>query len=153
MSEEASAMLAPDRATPGLRTWRPEDEVRGLRTQARTIQAQAAHAISVAASDAGSNKIEFNPLQLQLVRVVDTADKEHFSDVVSAQTNTIELARRQFDTAGNPLTPMACITTGGHSDGWWPRSVVSGGNPGGDAIRLGFGLVKEIVAGVLTTLT
>ncbi len=43
-----------------------------------------------------------------------------------------------------------CITTGSHSDGWWPRRVVLGrGNPGVDENRLGFGLVKEIVAGVL----
>ena len=31
----------------------------------------------------------------------------------------------------------------------WPRRVVSGEGLSGDACRLGFGLVKEIVAGVL----
>jgi len=33
--------------------------------------------------------------------------------------------------------------------GGWPRRVVSGEGLSGDAFRLGFGLVKEIVAGVL----
>lgn len=82
------------------------DEVRSLQTAARAIQPQVTHAISVAASDAGNNKIEFNPLQLQLVRVVDTANKEHFFDVVSSQTDTTELGKRQFDATENPITPL-----------------------------------------------
>ncbi len=84
-----------------------EDEVESLRRAGVvTIQPTNTNMISLVASDAGNNKLEFNPLMLQVVRVVDSFGAELFFDVVSSATDTKELSRRHLDESGNALTPL-----------------------------------------------
>jgi hypothetical protein len=83
-----------------------EQDVSGLRAQTVTIQPRSTNTISLVASDAGNNKIEFNPLLLQMVRVVDSKGKELVFDVISSETDTRELSRRQFGDDGTPVTPL-----------------------------------------------
>ncbi len=82
------------------------EELEALRTRTRSIQVRNTNTISLVASDAGNNRIEFNPLQLQLVRVVDSYGHELFFDVISSNTDTRALSERQFDTQGKPRTPL-----------------------------------------------
>jgi len=84
-------------------------EVKSLEMGTVTIQPKNTNMMSLVASDAGNNSIEFNPLQLQLVRVVDTYGRELFFDVVSSETNTIDLSLRQFDESGAPRTPLGVL--------------------------------------------
>jgi len=74
-----------------------------------TIQPTNTNMISLVASDAGNNRLEFNPLMLQVVRVVDSYGAEQFFDVISSSTDTQDLSRRQFDSSGGPITPLGLL--------------------------------------------
>jgi hypothetical protein len=80
-----------------------EIEVESLRTaRPVTIQPKNSNMISLVASDAGNNKIEFNPLLLQLVRVVDSYGAQQFFDVISSSSDTGELSKHHL-AEGTPL--------------------------------------------------
>ena len=70
-----------------------------------------------------------------------------FGNWVSASVRRRENEREEDAAIGleyRLVSLLVATQTGGGHVAW-----SSGGNPGGDEIRLGFGLVKEIVAGVL----
>ena len=82
-------------------------EVEHLRlTGVTTIQPTNTNMISLVASDAGNNRLQFNPLLLQVVRVVDSYGAELFLDIISSSTDTQDLSRRQFDSNSDPVTPL-----------------------------------------------
>lgn len=83
-----------------------EEDIAALRGQAVTIQPRSTNTISLVASDAGNNKIEFNPLLLQMVRVVDSKGKQLFFDVISSESDTRELSLKQFAPDGSPASPL-----------------------------------------------
>lgn len=74
-----------------------------------TIQPMNTNMISLVASDAGNNRLEFNPLMLQVVRVVDSYGAEQFFDVISSSTDTGALSRRQFSPSGKPISPLGLL--------------------------------------------
>ena len=74
-----------------------------------TIQPTNTNMISLVASDAGNNRLEFNPLMLQVVRVVDSYGAEQFFDVISSSTDTGDLSRRQFNESGDPASPLGLL--------------------------------------------
>jgi hypothetical protein len=51
------------------------------------------------------------------------------------------------DYAARPSDGRLVSVEGPPGDGWWSRTVTSGGGFGGGGFRLSFGLVKEIAAG------
>ena len=65
------------------------DDVETLRHQSMRIQPRITTSISLVASDGGNNKAEFNPFEIQVVRVVDSHGVELLSKVVSPQTDLV----------------------------------------------------------------
>lgn len=80
-------------------------DVEPLRATARAIKPRDSRYMSIVASDGGHNRLEFNPFQLQLIRVVDSYGKELFFDVVSNGTDLAQLAELHLGAGGSP-TPL-----------------------------------------------
>ena len=72
------------------------NDMRKLKSSVRRIQPRSATAISLVGSDGGSNKIEFDPFLFQIVRVVDSNEKEYCMEVVTPSMEFQTLERRHF---------------------------------------------------------
>ncbi|HHY35859.1 MAG TPA: hypothetical protein GX510_09590 [Firmicutes bacterium] len=81
------------------------EEVRPLKNYVRPIHPRSTTSVSLVATDGGSNRVQFDPFLVQIVRVVDSSENEHFLDVVTPSTDIIELSKKQFSDFG-PATPL-----------------------------------------------
>lgn len=72
-------------------------QARDMRGGVRPIKPRSATSVALTAADGGSNAVTFNPFALQIVRIVDSAGKELFLDVVSPTVDISELSRRHLD--------------------------------------------------------
>lgn len=84
------------------------DEVTVLRSAFREIYPQAQQMVSLA-SDGGHSRIELNPFNLFVVRVVDSNSVEIMREIVAPNADTTELSRGQFDARGEPSTPLGYL--------------------------------------------
>lgn len=84
-------------------------EVTSLKDQVKTIKSRTATSISLVASDGGNNKLTFDPFNVQLVRVIDSFGKQMFLQAVSPVTDTDDLSSQQFDSKGDPKTPLGWL--------------------------------------------
>lgn len=73
------------------------DQARAMAPHVRPIRPRTATAVALTAADGGNNAVAFNPFSLQIVRIVDSAGKELFLDVVSPATDIGELSRRHLE--------------------------------------------------------
>ena len=81
-------------------------DVRPLLGSTKRIHPRAATSVSVVATDGGNNSLRFDPFMVQVVRVVDSNDNELCLEIVTPTTPIVELNKRQFDEAGNPITSL-----------------------------------------------
>ena len=82
------------------------DEVRQLRGSVRKISPRTTTSISLVGTDGGNNRIQFDPFLVQLVRVVDSSNNEYCLEAVTPTTSVTELGLAQFDSSGEPRTPL-----------------------------------------------
>jgi hypothetical protein len=78
------------------------EEVRPLAGATRGIQPRNSTAISLVATDGGNNRVQFDPFLIQLVRVVDSSNNEHYLDAITPSTNLDELTAAQFPVTRSP---------------------------------------------------
>lgn len=79
-------------------------EVRPLKAEVRRISPRRTTAVSLVATDGGNNQLRFDPFLIQLIRVVDSNNNEHYVDAVTPNTPIEELEKRQFE--GKEPTPL-----------------------------------------------
>lgn len=81
-------------------------DVRPLKKQVRRIKPRSTTSISIVGTDGGSKDIAFDPFMLQVVRVVDSSEKDHCMEIVSTSTDLLQLRKRHLTDEGEPLTPL-----------------------------------------------
>ncbi len=74
-------------------------QARDMAVGVRPIKPRTATSVALTAADGGSNAVSFNPFALQIIRIVDSAGKELFLDVVSPTADIGELSRRHLNGA------------------------------------------------------
>ncbi len=82
------------------------EEVRPLKTSTRRIQPRSTTAISLVGTDGGSNRIEFDPFMVQLVRVVDSSNNEYCLEALTPTTDRSSVNGRHLDASGKPTTAL-----------------------------------------------
>lgn len=81
-------------------------EIRPLRSSSRAIQPRATTSLSLVGTDGGNNQLRFDPFLVQLIRVVDSSNNEHFLEAVSPTTPIDVLNVRHVDSRGEPLSVL-----------------------------------------------
>jgi hypothetical protein len=102
LKEEIEARTASDR----LLLDKLRADVRELAGGAKRIHPRSATAVSLVATDGGNNSLRFDPFMVQVIRVVDSSDNELNLEVITPTTPIMELDARQFDSGGQPITPL-----------------------------------------------
>jgi hypothetical protein len=77
-----------------------------LRAEVRRIQPRPATSMSLVATDGGNNKVQYDPLLVNLVRVVDSSSNEYHLEAVTPNLSLQELDARQFNSSGVPQTAL-----------------------------------------------
>ena len=81
------------------------DELKILE-QPRQIRDYSTTAISLVASDGGNNKLQFDPFEIQVIRVVDSYGAESCMQVVSRYEDIDQLSKEQFNLDGSPKSAL-----------------------------------------------
>ncbi len=82
------------------------EEIRPLRVGVRLLKERTATAISLVGTDGGNNRLQFDPFLVQLVRVVDSSNREYSLEAVTPATSVAELSRAQFRTTDDRPTVL-----------------------------------------------
>lgn len=77
-----------------------------LRQSTRRIHPRGSTAISIVAADGGSNNVQFNPFSVDLIRVVDSNDKQYCIETLTPNMSIQMIDSQHFDHAGFPSTPL-----------------------------------------------
>jgi hypothetical protein len=82
------------------------EEVRVLRPNVRRIYPRASSALSLVAADGGSNRIQYDPFLIQIVRVVDSQNNEYCLEALTPGAKLSAKSAAQFDATGRPVTAL-----------------------------------------------
>lgn len=77
-----------------------------LRSQISRIQPRPVTSVSLVGTDSANEKVQYDPLVLDVIRVVDSSGREFLLEAVTANLSVEELDARQFAASGEPLTPL-----------------------------------------------
>lgn len=97
-------MEAYDADNPHLQRFR--EHARRLREGVKTLRAYSANAVSSVSADGGDNRLTFNPVVVELIRVVDSRGMECALDVVASTSTLKELGRRAEPGAEHGIPPL-----------------------------------------------
>jgi hypothetical protein len=81
-------------------------QIQPLKAITRRIHPRSATAISLVGTDGGNNRIRYDPFMIQLLRVVDSTQKEYCLEVITPNTPLDALERRHLDSSGIGLTAL-----------------------------------------------
>lgn len=79
---------------------------RRLRDGVRQLRTYSANAVSFVSTDGGDNRLVFNPVTVELIRVVDSHDNEHALDAISSTISIEELEERTKQGSSHVITPL-----------------------------------------------
>jgi hypothetical protein len=77
-----------------------------LRHSLERIHSRPATSVSLVATDGGNNAVKFDPLLVDLVRIVDSSSNEYHLEAVTPNLSTAEIDARQFDGQGRARTAL-----------------------------------------------
>jgi hypothetical protein len=80
-------------------------QAREMAGDVRTIRPRQGTSVALMATDGGNNTVTFNPFELRIIRVVDSAGQQLMLDVVSPGADISEVGRRHLDH-GRPRTAL-----------------------------------------------
>ncbi|MDR2552377.1 MAG: hypothetical protein LBD31_04320 [Treponema sp.] len=72
----------------------------------RQIRDYTTTAISLVASDGGNNRLQFDPFEIQVIRVVDSYGHEACLQVISRYRDIMQLSKEQFNPDKTPKTAL-----------------------------------------------
>lgn len=82
-------------------------DLKPLKDKEKRISPRRTTAVSLVATDGGNNQLRFDPFVIQLIRVVDSNNKEYYIDVVTPNTPHDELEKSHLDgQSGRGITPL-----------------------------------------------
>jgi hypothetical protein len=80
-------------------------EARDMTGDVRTIRPRQGTSVALMAADGGNNAVAFNPFELRIIRVMDSAGRQLMLDVVSPAADIGDVSRRHLDQ-GRPCTAL-----------------------------------------------
>ena len=72
-------------------------QAREMAGDVRTIRPRQGTSVALMAADGGNNAVAFNPFELRIIRVMDSAGRQLMLDVVSPAADIGEVSRRHLD--------------------------------------------------------
>lgn len=81
-------------------------EIRPLRTEVRSLKERTTTSLSLVAADGGNNSLRFDPFLVQIVRVVDSNNKEYCLEAITPTTSISTLSAKQFNEDGSGRTAL-----------------------------------------------
>ena len=84
---------------------------RKLKNGIKPLRTYSANAISFVAADGGDNRLAFNPVLVELVRVVDSRGNQCALDAVASTATLSELEERGREGTGKTVSPLARLCT------------------------------------------
>lgn len=82
------------------------ENVAVLRNNIKRIKPRRGTAISLVGTDGGNNRVAFDPFAVDLIRVVDSNDKQYCLEALTPNVTVEQLDARHFDDDGNPYTSL-----------------------------------------------
>lgn len=77
-----------------------------LRGAIERIHPRPATSVSLVATDGGNNSVKYDPLMVDLIRVVDSSNNEYHIEAITPNLTLAELDSRQFHPNGTPKTKL-----------------------------------------------
>ena len=84
-------------------------EIQPLKNKVKKIQQRRVTSVSIVGTDGGNNRFEFDPFMVHIIRVVDSSNNTYCLNAITPTTDVDELSNAQFDTNGEPKTPLGIM--------------------------------------------
>ena len=85
------------------------NEIRPLRNDVHPIYTRNATSMSLVATDGGNISLQFDPFLVQIIRIVDSSNREYCLEAVTPSTSISALSAKQFHADGSPRTALGAM--------------------------------------------